>query len=368
MNQLGENGLANNFLNENSNSMDSFHYHTNNSNHGNHISQQSQSSNNAQIIKQASNSNDDYGIGNSNDEWHHQSSHMMMHEDSFENFDANNDNDDSGEDDFDDPSSSKRKKIKKTKTGRKKLNELNPDEKPYSCEKCGVKYKTRPGLNYHVQKAHSNNAGSQSSSHAKASKHHHHNNEAVLNPDENTTNSVFDSVYEDMNSSSSLPHLANNNQTVSFGNPSHLSGPPGSSSNQASNYNITNSFNNNINSKNSLNKCGLCGLGTDAHDAGKPSTGQLTDKVLSCSECLKSFHPVCLKFNSNMTQSVKKYNWQCIECKKCVVCGNSENDDKLLFCDDCDRGYHMYCLKPPMSEAPDGDWRCELCVKQLGNQ
>ena len=49
-----------------------------------------------------------------------------------------------------------------------------------------------------------------------------------------------------------------------------------------------------------------------------------------------------------MMVSVRKYPWQCIECKSCTLCGTSENDDKLLFCDDCDRGYHMYCLVPPM--------------------
>ena len=49
-----------------------------------------------------------------------------------------------------------------------------------------------------------------------------------------------------------------------------------------------------------------------------------------------------------MLLSVRKYPWQCIECKTCTLCGTSENDDKLLFCDDCDRGYHMYCLVPPM--------------------
>ena len=91
-----------------------------------------------------------------------------------------------------------------------------------------------------------------------------------------------------------------------------------------------------------------------------------------------------------MKISVKKYPWQCIECKTCTLCGTSENDDKLLFCDDCDRGYHMYCLVPPMKvlivkhilcstiilllcftflimaplfqEAPEGNWSCSICV------
>lgn len=40
----------------------------------------------------------------------------------------------------------------------------------------------------------------------------------------------------------------------------------------------------------------------------------------------------------------------------------SIDKDQLLFCDECDRGYHMYCLKPPLSEAPDGEWKCVNCT------
>ena len=74
-------------------------------------------------------------------------------------------------------------------------------------------------------------------------------------------------------------------------------------------------------------------------------------------------HPTCLQFTANMLISVRKYPWQCIECKTCTLCGTSENDDKLLFCDDCDRGYHMYCLVPPMKVAPEGSWSCSICVE-----
>ena len=70
---------------------------------------------------------------------------------------------------------------------------------------------------------------------------------------------------------------------------------------------------------------------------------------MTCFICeLCAGHPSCLQFTKNMMVSVRKYPWQCIECKTCTLCGTSENDDKLLFCDDCDRGYHMYCLVPPM--------------------
>ncbi|KAK0134987.1 Zinc finger protein DPF3 [Merluccius polli] len=70
-------------------------------------------------------------------------------------------------------------------------------------------------------------------------------------------------------------------------------------------------------------------------------------------------------FTENMMQAVKTYQWQCIECKSCSICGTSENDDQLLFCDDCDRGYHMYCLKPPMTQPPEGSWSCHVCLDLL---
>ncbi|CAG0914591.1 unnamed protein product [Notodromas monacha] len=90
-----------------------------------------------------------------------------------------------------------------------------------------------------------------------------------------------------------------------------------------------------------------------------------SEEMVSCSDCGRSGHPTCLQFTANMIISVKKYRWQCIECKCCTTCGTSDNDDQLLFCDDCDRGYHMYCLRPPLEAPPDGSWSCELCVKEF---
>ncbi|CAG4938908.1 unnamed protein product [Colias eurytheme] len=76
-------------------------------------------------------------------------------------------------------------------------------------------------------------------------------------------------------------------------------------------------------------------------------------------------HPTCLQFTKNMMVSMRKYRWQCIECKCCSVCGTSDNDDQLLFCDDCDRGYHMYCLAPPLDTPPEGSWSCALCIQEF---
>lgn len=89
------------------------------------------------------------------------------------------------------------------------------------------------------------------------------------------------------------------------------------------------------------------------------------EDLVSCSDCGRSGHPSCLQFTPNMIISVKRYRWQCIECKYCSICGTSDNDDQLLFCDDCDRGYHMYCLAPPLTTPPEGLWSCNICNKEF---
>ncbi|CAF0800829.1 unnamed protein product [Didymodactylos carnosus] len=67
----------------------------------------------------------------------------------------------------------------------------------------------------------------------------------------------------------------------------------------------------------------------------------------------------------SLTDELVIYSWQCLECKLCLVCGNSENDEKLLVCDQCDRGYHMYCLTPPLNKTPDGYWHCQFCMNDI---
>lgn len=94
----------------------------------------------------------------------------------------------------------------------------------------------------------------------------------------------------------------------------------------------------------------------------------LGEELVSCSDCGRSGHPTCLQFTANMMVSVKRYRWQCIECKYCSICGTSDNDDQLLFCDDCDRGYHMYCLLPPLTIPPEGSWSCKLCHEEFHTQ
>lgn len=104
------------------------------------------------------------------------------------------------------------------------------------------------------------------------------------------------------------------------------------------------------------NVCDFC-LG----DAEKKKTDEA---MISCVDCGRSAHPSCLQFEGSLAENVKSYNWQCIECKSCSICGTSDNDDQLLFCDECDRGFHMYCLTPRIERPPEGRWVCHMCNKR----
>lgn len=43
----------------------------------------------------------------------------------------------------------------------------------------------------------------------------------------------------------------------------------------------------------------------------------------------------------------------------CVLCGSG---GFLLCCDSCPLVYHMHCLNPPLSDVPEGQWDCPVCV------
>uniref|UniRef100_A0A8W8M5S3 PHD-type domain-containing protein n=2 Tax=Magallana TaxID=2171616 RepID=A0A8W8M5S3_MAGGI len=180
---------------------------------------------------------------------------------------------------------------------------------------CGARYKTRPGLQYHYN--------------------HFHNgmieDETVPSPRPPARASSRTAVLKSLVASSS-------------GTVAEKSGRSGMDKRDIS----------------ANNYCDFC-LG----DSEENKKSNQPEELVSCSDCGRSGHPTCLQFTANMIISVKKYPWQCIECKSCGLCGTSDNDDQLLFCDDCDRGYHMYCLNPPLSEPPEGNWSCHLCIEEF---
>ncbi|XP_074649897.1 zinc finger protein ubi-d4-like [Tubulanus polymorphus] len=180
-------------------------------------------------------------------------------------------------------------------------------EKPFGCDMCGARYKTRPGLTYHLTHFHSGMVDA-------------HDESSAPSPKIPSTIPATSPVVDE-------------GKPVTTKDPSKLN---------ASQY------------------CDFC-LGDSAENK---KTNQ-PEELVSCSDCGRSGHPSCLQFTANMILSVKKYPWQCIECKSCGLCGTSDNDDQLLFCDDCDRGYHMYCLDPPLSEPPEGSWSCHLCIEEF---
>nr|XP_033792870.1 bromodomain adjacent to zinc finger domain protein 2A isoform X2 [Geotrypetes seraphini] len=49
---------------------------------------------------------------------------------------------------------------------------------------------------------------------------------------------------------------------------------------------------------------------------------------------------------------------------KCLVCRKGDDDEYLLLCDSCDRGCHTYCLRPKITEVPEGDWFCPICISR----
>lgn len=87
----------------------------------------------------------------------------------LKDFDDGSDLPDAGE--LDDPESdyddyeeySTRKKKKKKDAPKRKRVEYSDAEKPYACDLCGARYKTRPGLSYHYSHSHQNDNSNGSS-------------------------------------------------------------------------------------------------------------------------------------------------------------------------------------------------------------
>ena len=57
-----------------------------------------------------------------------------------------------------------------------------------------------------------------------------------------------------------------------------------------------------------------------------------------CFHSLFSGHVSCLDLMPEILAKVTSYEWQCMECKTCVLCKDAEDEDKMMFCDLCDRG------------------------------
>ncbi|XP_075213329.1 zinc finger protein ubi-d4-like isoform X3 [Lycorma delicatula] len=290
--------------------------------------------------------------------------------------------------------------------GRKKgmtYADLTDADKPFGCDLCGARYKTRPGLTYHYTHSHKERGSTavtgdeEGSSEAPPSSPSA--NASVLHPpvqDKGTDPASVqgwtkfqDSYLTFLNTPGSASVKKQTAPKPSTPGPSSQSNPPppppppplpvipavtseetSPHSNPPSEKKIISPPEDPMpilameqNEKERAAPSPYCDFCLGDAVVNKKS-GQ-PEELVSCSDCGRSGHPTCLQFTANMIISVRKYRWQCIECKCCSICGNSDNDDQLLFCDDCDRGYHMYCLAPPLSSPPEGSWSCRLCLKEF---
>ncbi|XP_011300303.1 chromodomain-helicase-DNA-binding protein Mi-2 homolog [Fopius arisanus] len=91
-------------------------------------------------------------------------------------------------------------------------------------------------------------------------------------------------------------------------------------------------------------------------------------EIILCDTCPRAYHLVCLEPELEETPEGK---WSCPHCEGegaaddddehmefCRVC---KDGGELLCCDSCTSAYHTHCLNPPLSEIPDGDWKCPRC-------
>ncbi|XP_076353536.1 histone acetyltransferase KAT6A-like [Tachypleus tridentatus] len=102
--------------------------------------------------------------------------------------------------------------------------------------------------------------------------------------------------------------------------------------------------------------CDFCQQTASTNRLGKP------EELLVCKDCSAKAHPSCMQYGEKLTVKCREYPWQCIDCKRCVFCDQSDDDgDSMLFCDGCDKGYHMVCHVPALTEKPGGLWYCNKC-------
>lgn len=274
--------------------------------------------------------------------------HRDDSKDSWYDYDDGSDLPDAGEldedsdfDDYDEYTTSRRKKKAKEKTPRRKRNEYSDAEKPFACEVCGARYKTRPGLSYHY--THS---------------HQVENPELLVQPPPPSEHipeqGGIPFTPPRLSQQPGLPHLtgpgaATNQGQPSPGLPAMTAGTnPGGASrasplpSSVSNAGATTGTESpNTTASSASSQDGFAGnrpagKGTVAPpqdycdfclgDTAENKKTKSAESLVSCSDCGRSAHPTCLQFTPNMIASVKKYRWQCIECKSCGLCGTSDND------------------------------------------
>ncbi|XP_031349384.1 chromodomain-helicase-DNA-binding protein Mi-2 homolog isoform X2 [Photinus pyralis] len=92
-------------------------------------------------------------------------------------------------------------------------------------------------------------------------------------------------------------------------------------------------------------------------------------EIILCDTCPRAYHLVCL---DPELEDTPEGRWSCPHCENegpteqdddehqeyCRIC---KDGGELLCCDSCPAAYHTHCLNPPLTDIPDGDWKCPRC-------
>ena len=47
--------------------------------------------------------------------------------------------------------------------------------------------------------------------------------------------------------------------------------------------------------------------------------------IRSCYSCSRSGHDYCMQLDGVIQERIQTYEWQCLECKQCEICGRTED-------------------------------------------
>lgn len=92
-------------------------------------------------------------------------------------------------------------------------------------------------------------------------------------------------------------------------------------------------------------------------------------EIILCDTCPRAYHLVCL---DPELEDTPEGRWSCPHCENegpaeqdddehqefCRIC---KDGGELLCCDSCPSAFHTFCLNPPLTDIPDGDWKCPRC-------
>ena len=168
-----------------------------------------------------------------------------------------------------------------------------------------MKYKTRPGLSYHYSHTHSVDVDNRKQISGLEEEDSQQSNSSLGTIGVNGLNSRSSQI-SNSTSNSPLPNSFNSNNNLTI---------PAKS--QLINHNLPSASpvpnKNDKNNKKPTTPSSYCDFCLGNSEINKKT--RTSEEMISCHHCGRSAHPTCLQFTPNMLKSVKKYPWECLECK-----------------------------------------------------